>query len=655
MIFVHLTDGSNDLYCCDTKSKLIGSEGYEKDGQFYYPALLNQPKFSQKGKNWVSISNVSIQVDRELAQVFTAEEVDVIVWLWDEGSTTSKFKIFEGVGIRGKFDSVQYTYRLEETDHNLKDDLLSLAPDFKLIDSESTTFDEERKYPMYFGYVKQIVPLALAAACVAGCGGTHDSGGGEATALYDGGQDVNYTQSGDTIIKTGASPVYSVTADLDATSASAGSVTTEPTLEIATRTFTETWANRPTTSDTTLYEGDVLYVSDQDNKQYRWDGSTWGAAVSAPDDADNTTTQVNAGVVVENLATDPTYVTIIGGFLLSGSLTQRNGLDSTDIDSSTAVQQTQYIWVSTTWEEVLQLRADGGIKIDDIYAGRGNGRYDTNTALGVVALDSQQFSASGYGNTAIGYKSLRDCTTGTNNTGIGHQSLVLTTTGSQNTAVGYDALPFNTIGYGNTANGTQSLQYNTEGFYVTAQGYASLFNNTTGDYNSALGVFSLVDVTTGNNNTGIGYSAGASSSPFNITTESNRVVVGDNSVTNAYIKVAWTVTSDKRDKTDILKLPIGLDFIMGLKPITYKWDDRSRYKNRKSDGSKKDKDINLGFLAQDVAKLEDKFNMPNDVIANTEQKDKFMLKETAMIPVLVKAIQEQQKQIDELKSMINAK
>ena len=74
----------------------------------------------------------------------------------------------------------------------------------------------------------------------------------------------------------------------------------------------------------------------------------------------------------------------------------------------------------------------------------------------------------------------------------------------------------------------------------------------------------------GTNNIAIGYNAGSSSSPLAITTQSNRIVLGNNDVTNIYQKVASTVTSDARDKTDIMDLDCdcwGLDYIDRLNPV----------------------------------------------------------------------------------------
>jgi hypothetical protein len=52
---------------------------------------------------------------------------------------------------------------------------------------------------------------------------------------------------------------------------------------------------------------------------------------------------------------------------------------------------------------------------------------------------------------------------------------------------------------------------------------------------------------------------------INITTGSNNVVIGNNNATNAYVKVAWTVTSDARDKTCILCSSSWIMFCKSIK------------------------------------------------------------------------------------------
>ena len=91
-----------------------------------------------------------------------------------------------------------------------------------------------------------------------------------------------------------------------------------------------------------------------------------------------------------------------------------------------------------------------------------------------------------------------------------------------------------------------------------------LYNNTTGSSNIGIGVGALTAVTTGSNNIAIGESAAV---PNN--TGSNQIRLGNASVTYAGTQVAWTITSDKRYKTNIKDSNLGLDFIKKLRPVSY--------------------------------------------------------------------------------------
>jgi len=106
-------------------------------------------------------------------------------------------------------------------------------------------------------------------------------------------------------------------------------------------------------------------------------------------------------------------------------------------------------------------------------------------------------------------------------------------------------------------------------------------------------------------------------------------VIGDGSVTNAYITVDWTIVSDERDKVDFAEVPHGLDFVNKLKPKSF-W----RRKERGSD--EKHGQQRYGFVAQDIIALEG----DNPVIIDNEEKDKLKFTESHLIPVLVNAIQE---------------
>ena len=228
---------------------------------------------------------------------------------------------------------------------------------------------------------------------------------------------------------------------------------------------------------------------------------------------------------------------------------------------------------------------------------------------------------------------------------IGYETLRSSTTGNANTAVGdYRVMYSNTTGANNVAMGRQALYSNTTASNNTAVGYQAGYSQTTGSGgNTHLGYQTGYYVTTGANNTFIGNSCGIAASPTGqVTTGSNIVGIGDNNVANAYIKVAWTVTSDARDKADIQDANYGLSFVNSLRPVVFKWDDRSNYKNWISDGSKKKNKTQIGFLAQDVIALE-KENGAIDgdfLIADDNNLDALKLTETKLIPVLVKAIQE---------------
>ena len=86
----------------------------------------------------------------------------------------------------------------------------------------------------------------------------------------------------------------------------------------------------------------------------------------------------------------------------------------------------------------------------------------------------------------------------------------------------------------------------------------------------------------------------------------------------------------------------GLDFVKQLNPVSYNFK-----KSREDDtphGNKR-----YGFLAQDILALEGEDN----VIIDNEQVDHLKYQGEALVPVLVKAIQELKAEVDSLKAQIN--
>jgi hypothetical protein len=100
----------------------------------------------------------------------------------------------------------------------------------------------------------------------------------------------------------------------------------------------------------------------------------------------------------------------------------------------------------------------------------------------------------------------------------------------------------------------------------------------------------------------------------------------------------YTALSDINKKKDFEESTIGLNEILNLKPTLYRMknDDESMQKQ-------------LGFIAQEV-----KHFIPQAYVESGDDNNKFIgLQDRPIIAALVKSVQEQQKQIEELKALIN--
>ena len=167
-----------------------------------------------------------------------------------------------------------------------------------------------------------------------------------------------------------------------------------------------------------------------------------------------------------------------------------------------------------------------------------------------------------------------------------------------------------------------------------------------------MGASAGISLTSGSNNLLLGHDAGRSGSPGgSITTQSNRIVLGDENITNAHIQVDWSVASDQRDKTDFNNLDLGLDFVNKLNPVTYKWDKRSDYDeglNITPNGEHKQDWLDLGFKAQEVEALEieagyNKDNKTNLTVDISEDGKQYGIQYAKFVPILVNAIKELKK------------
>jgi hypothetical protein len=315
---------------------------------------------------------------------------------------------------------------------------------------------------------------------------------------------------------------------------------------------------------------------------------------------------------------------------------------------------------SVTADNTIQLGNSSvlNLRVNAITVGRGGGGVTSNTALGFNTLNAN--------------------TTGIDNTAIGSSALAANISGGGNTATGKDALRLNTSGTSNNAAGVWSLYNNTQGSNNIAIGNSSLFTNVLGSKNTAMGIDALKltnpAIANTGDNTAIGYQAGhtnttGSNNTFigsgavgSSATASNEITLGNSSVTVLRSNVALTGLSDRRDKTDITTISEGLDFIKQLKPVSFTWNTRDKAKV----GIK-----SAGFIAQDLLALQQKSAIGSNLdLVSQENPDKLEARYSNLLPVIVKAIQEesaqkdaeiaalkalyqaQQKQIEELKLLI---
>lgn len=234
------------------------------------------------------------------------------------------------------------------------------------------------------------------------------------------------------------------------------------------------------------------------------------------------------------------------------------------------------------------------------------------------------------GNLAIGDGALSSVTTSGESTAFGKSALSSLTSGNANTAFGFDA--------GKVVTGAIN----------TFVGWEAGDSVTSGNLNTVIGGGAGGNLTTGGFNVIIGAQAGVVGT--SITTQSGNVVMGDSNISNAYVQVAWTVTSDERDKADITPIPYGLDLISSLNPITFKWDKRHKYEDGVPDGTHKEDKTFTGFSAQELLAATRAAGVPDNTIVDVTQEDFLRVKETALIPILVKAVQELTARVEQLEN-----
>jgi len=273
-----------------------------------------------------------------------------------------------------------------------------------------------------------------------------------------------------------------------------------------------------------------------------------------------------------------------------------------------------------------------------------------NTANGLNALSS---NVAGNNATAIGCNAMRYTNNSTTpftnyNVAVGFEALggsaLAANTGNYNTALGYQTLRTNTTGEFNTASGWNALYSNTTGASNTGCGYTAVFSNTTGNYNSALGKGAYFTTGALDNTSSIGYNSGG------IVNASNRIEIGNSSVSFIGGQVAWSTYSDARIKDNVTANVPGLAFINRLRPVTYNLNIHRENEmvnaGKKEDGDWATKyDIEKtrmsGFIAQEVEKAAKETGYDFSGVQKPANPDElYSLRYSDFVMPLVKAVQE---------------
>jgi hypothetical protein len=348
-----------------------------------------------------------------------------------------------------------------------------------------------------------------------------------------------------------------------------------------------------------------------------------GAFATAPTTRDNGT-PLETGDIYFNTTSDDLFVYnsiwVLVGVTNTADITSGTidgavigGVDPAAITGTSVTGNTV---TGTTSVTGLTVVSTNDATINGVLVGRGSGNVATNTVIGLNALSSND--PTGNYNTAIGRNALQDNTTGNFVTAVGYSAMIGNTTGSLNIGMGYNSLALNESGSFNVAIGTSSS--------------SSLVGSS---YNTAVGANALLNAN-GSNNLEI---RSGSSPAFNITTESNHISLGSSTTTKAYIKVAWTITSDERDKMNFANVPLGLNFVNNLTPVAYQ--HKLSREEPEAHGP-----VRYGFKAQDILALEG----DNAVIVDSSDPESLRLSESNLFAVLVKAIQELKAELDEYKA-----
>ncbi|MEZ4962977.1 MAG: tail fiber domain-containing protein [Saprospiraceae bacterium] len=276
-----------------------------------------------------------------------------------------------------------------------------------------------------------------------------------------------------------------------------------------------------------------------------------------------------------------------------------------------------------------------------VFIGEGAGASDdgTNNENVFIGRDAGNANTIGIGNTYVGKAAGSSNTTGIGNVAIGHHAGDDFTAGSANVFIGVSA-----GGNTNTAPGTGSNNFIGDNSGIT---------NITGTENTCLGDLSDVANNNQTNSTALGNSATVNAS--------NKIRLGNSSVTVIEGQVAYSFPSDARFKNTVQENVKGLDFILDLRPVTYQFDVAKFNRHIRSDSQLEGRErvedqaaiqkassiVYSGFIAQEIEASMKKVGYENfsGLVSPQNDKDNYGVRYSTFVVPLVKAVQEQQEMI----------
>ena len=302
--------------------------------------------------------------------------------------------------------------------------------------------------------------------------------------------------------------------------------------------------------------------------------------------------------------------------------------------------------------------------------GAGQGASSNSVAIGQRALST----STGAANVAVGGYAMY-LTTGSDNVAIGLGAMESNTSGNSNTTAGFQTMFDNSTGYDNCAYGLEAMFANTVGNFNTALGFQALLSTTGSQYNTAVGYQAGYSYDLGYNNTILGANCGGSfAGQYNMVAIGQGVVCPDNStvrIGNGATwsiggNVGWSSFSDGRYKQDIKENVKGLEFILKLRPITYRLNATGLSAHLKENNGEewsaqmktamadKEKQVLTGFVAQEVEKAASDVGFEFSGVDKPRTSDGlYALRYAEFVVPLVKAIQEQQAMIQTLQARMD--